>query len=208
MTPMAWAAALAAVALALGLLACAWHRRRAISALAFDLHPPPVPARVLDAVREAEARHYAGVGAVRRRLETLQDAAAAWLPDLVALADWSVGPYRVRPSTIAPLLPWARAQGWFVPRGPRALSVRAALAHFAVRRSTGAWQAAVLLEHLSTRHPALRGLDWQAIATDPQRVALLYSGYLGAGGDWAGWRATPKPGAEALRRMPPQRPAP
>ncbi len=70
-------------------------------------------------------------------------------------------------------------------------------------RGTDAWQAAVVLEHLRSDHPHLRRLGWDAIAHDPRLVALLYSGYLGAGGDWDAWRASAEPGPEALQRMAP-----
>lgn len=195
-----WVSVLACgAALSAGLVG--WVRRKAVAGLRFDLAPPPVPASVLDAVREAERSWYAGRGRSRRMVEALQDVAANLVPDLVALADWSVGPYRVRPSTVAPLLPWAHASGHFALHGAPPPSTRAALAYFAIRRDAGAWQAAVVLEHLRLEHPHLRTLSWQAIAADPLQVALLYSGYMGAGGGWSEWRASTVPGNEALRRM-------
>ncbi len=183
----------------------AWSRRRSIAALRFELQFPGVPEPVLHAIRDAEARYYAGRGPLRRGVEAFQDAAASALPDLVARADWSVGRYRVRPSTLVRLLPWAQAQGYCALQDtPPPASMRAALAYFATVQGTDAWQAAVVLEHLRREHPHLRGIGWDDIARDPRRVALLYSGYLGAGGDWDAWRASDAPGAEALRRLRPE----
>ncbi len=92
------AVAFVALALLLGAASSVQRRRVAkIAALGFELRFPPVTESVLDAVAQAEARHYAGRSAARRALEHGQDALSRRLPELVAYADWSVGRYRVRP---------------------------------------------------------------------------------------------------------------
>ena len=58
-----------------------------------------------------------------------------------------------------------------------------------------------MLEHLRRRHPELRDMSWDLITSEPQLVAKLYSGYMGAGGDWETWEVTLTPGPEAVRRM-------
>ena len=44
-------------------------------------------------------------------------------------------------------------------------------------------------------------MPWSQIAGDRRLTAKLYSGYLGAGGDWAGWKASVEPGAVARKRL-------
>jgi hypothetical protein len=72
---------------------------------------------------------------------------------------------------------------------------------FALQPSINDWQASVLLEYLRQRHPALRNMKWEVIAADPNAIAKLYSGYMGAGGDWALWKSDLVPGAVSRDRL-------
>ncbi len=73
--------------------------------------------------------------------------------------------------------------------------------YFALQPVLNDWQAALLLQSLKDKHPALAGRSWDEIASDPEAVAKLYSGYMGAGGDWAGWLADDAPGPVARQRL-------
>ena len=63
------------------------------------------------------------------------------------------------------------------------------------------WLAAILVSHLRDRHSLLKDMSWTEIASDPMLIAKLYSGYMGAGGDWDRWGASVRLGPEAMRRM-------
>jgi len=63
------------------------------------------------------------------------------------------------------------------------------------------WLAALLLQHLKEEHPILATLPWSQIAGDRRLIAKLYSSYMGAGGDWAAWKASVEPGDVARKRM-------
>lgn len=63
---------------------------------------------------------------------------------------------------------------------------------------------ALLLVLLYRRKKALQDFHfgiWAEIETQPLLIAKLYSGYMGAGGDWAMWRSQLTPGPVALDRM-------
>ena len=59
----------------------------------------------------------------------------------------------------------------------------------------------MILDWLRLDHPRLSAMTWEEIATDPSLVAKLYSGCMGAGGDWDAWRADVAPGPVARERM-------
>ena len=192
------------LAFALGAVLATWfvhHRVRSLAAIDFRVTYPPVPVSVTSAVRAAEARFYSGQGMLRGLVEEAQDIAALVWPPLVARMDSSVGPYRIKASTIAELMPWAQAQGYLTVIEADPHQALAAIAYFSEQPALADWGATLVLEHLRQRHPELREMDWETIAAEPRHVAKLYSGYMGAGGDWAAWEATLEPGPEALRRL-------
>ena len=57
------------------------------------------------------------------------------------------------------------------------------------------------MEFLRKKHPLLRNIGWTDIEASPALVAKIYSGYLGAGGDWATWEADLVPGKIAVARL-------
>ena len=79
--------------------------------------------------------------------------------------------------------------------------LRHLLPYFSEQPVINDWQVAVILESLRRDHPALDNMTWEQIAADPSLVAKVYSGYMGAGGDWDQWRATLTPGPIARTRM-------
>ncbi len=185
----------------LGLLLFFYRRKRQLQRLTFHLRGPDVPAAILDAVRDAEAQFYRELGPLRRFVEDVQDALSFLSPGLVQALNLSVGPYRIKPQSIAGLLEGAVARGYLTVEDAAAGTDQALLTYLSMQPVINQWQASLLLQHLKEDHPHLATLDWSAIAAAPRLIAKLYSGYMGAGGDWARWRASPEPGCVARRRM-------
>lgn len=177
------------------------YRARSLAAIDFRITYAPVPVSVTDAVRAAEAEYYAAQGPLRAIAEEAEDILTFLWPTAVTRLNLSVGPYRMKAETLRDLLPWAISEGYLtvVEADPR--RAIGAIAYFSEQPAVADWGAALILESLRLRHPDLRKMDWDAIAAQPERVAKLYSGYMGAGGDWAAWEATLAPGPEAKRRL-------
>lgn len=183
------------------LLLFVYRRKRQLQRLTFHLRGPDVPAAILDAVRDAEAQFYRDLGPLRRFVEDVQDVFSFLVPGLIQALNLSVGPYRIRPQSVAGLLDEAVALGYLTVEDAEAGADHALLAYLSMQPVINQWQAALLLQHLKDDHPQLAALDWSAIAAEPRLIAKLYSGYMGAGGDRAGWRATLEPGRVAKKRM-------
>ena len=177
------------------------QRARWLAQYEFELIPPPVPLSILKQVKEAEQRSYAELAFWRRSAEEAQDILAFASPALAYKMNFSLGNYRVKSHTIRKILPWAVRNGFLKLDGKPDRQARYALAYFSEQPALNTWQAAVLLAWLRQDHPKLKQLSWAEIADDPQLVAKLYSGYMGAGGAWEQWRSDLSPGPEARRRM-------
>ncbi len=169
--------------------------------ITFHLSGPEVPVVILDAVRDAESRFYRDLGFFRRCIEDLQDVLSFMAPELVYRLNASVGPYRIKAHSVARLIDAAIPQGYLTVEAPPGQTLDALLAYFSIQPVTNQWLAALLLQHLKDQHPALAPLPWSAIAADRRLIAKLYSGYMGAGGDWAGWKRSVEPGKVARARM-------
>lgn len=137
----------------------------------------------------------------RRILEDMQDIVTFASPSLTTRLDFSLGPYRIKASTFDEILPFALENDYItlieVPDG-HALD---AISYFAEQPEFADWGAAVFLEYLRRDHPELSQMEWSEIGTSPMLIAKLYSGYMGAGGDWDLWRSNINPGPNALARM-------
>ena len=191
-------AALGAVAM----LAQMESRADWLSGLDFSLSTPEVPMEVLTAIHEAETRSYANEPLLRQMAEEVQDILVFAAPGLAYDLNYSVGRYRIRASTIETILPWARERGYLTtPEHVPLDDLAEAMAYFAEQPILNDWQAAVYLDWLRDDHPDLRDLGWEEIAADPVLIAKLYSGYMGAGGDWSGWQSDLSPGPVAIGRM-------
>lgn len=193
-----------AIGLVIGLVASAvFLQRRAhwLMQYQFEMVAPPVPASVLRTVREAEASYYAGQGPLKRIAEEAQDALVFASPHLVYVMNFSVGRYRIKAHTLEKILPWTIRNGYLKFEGETRHLARSAIAYFSEQPAMSDWQAATLLEWLRQDHPKLKQMSWNIISDDPQLIAKLYSGYMGAGGAWDEWRNSLKPGPEALRRL-------
>lgn len=178
-----------------------YHRYRMLAAADFSIDPPPVPRSVVVAVKHAETFAYAQEPWYRRAAEYAQDVLTFLVPRLTYRMDFSVGRYRIKPATIEALIPWAQEHGYLHMHGPPDERLRHLLPYFSEQPVLNDWQVAVILESLRRDHPQLRDMTWDRIAADPLLVAKIYSGYMGAGGDWDQWRSTLTPGAIARQRM-------
>ena len=178
-----------------------YHRYHALAAADFAIDPPPVPRSVVVAVKHAEAFAYAQEPWYRRAAEYAQDVLTFLIPRLTYRLNFSVGRYRIKPATIEALIPWAEQQGYLQMHGTPDERLRHLLPYFSEQPVINDWQVAVILESLRRDHPTLREMSWEQVAADPSLVAKVYSGYMGAGGDWEQWRATLTPGPIARTRM-------
>ena len=181
-----------------------WEAHRSAQLLAtidFRTHGPEVPDNVLDSVRGAEERAYADMGIPRRLAEDVQDALALLSPRLAFARDYSLGPYRIKASTVSETLDYALDKGYLTVRRQPSGEYRDVLPQFALQPSINDWEASVLLDMLKNRHPQLSRMSWAQIAADPNAIAKLYSGYMGAGGDWPAWAADDIPGPVARQRL-------
>ncbi len=167
----------------------------------FELVQPPVPAIVLQRIRDAEAEFYSQQPLWRRLAEETQDALAILAPSLVYRLNLSVGPYRMKARTVEDLLRWAIDADYLRLRGDTEAASHAAISYFAEQPVLSDWEAAIYLAWLRDSHPGLAELTWSEIAETPQLIAKLYSGYMGAGGDMDLWRSTLEPGPIALERL-------
>lgn len=191
----------AVVLLPLFALMLLYRRVHHLREIVFHLRGPDVPIAVLDAVREAESYFYHHLSLPRRLAEDLQDIACFVWPGLIYRLDASVGPYRIKAHSVVGLLGYAVERGYLAPVRPQDSRHAKLVPYFAMQPVMNEWQAALLLQHLKEQHPLLAPLDWSAIAADRRLIAKLYSGYMGAGGDWETWRATLEPGAVARERL-------
>lgn len=177
------------------------ERAHWLASLEFELRPPPVPQSILTAIQNAESASYAERGVVRRLAEEAQDVLVFASPETAYKMNFSVGRYRIKAHTIEAILPWAIEQRLVVLEKTSPRSFAHALAYFSEQPVLNDWQAAAYLEWLRQDHPLMIDLSWPDIAAKPEFVAKLYSGYMGAGGDWELWRANLTPGAVAKKRL-------
>lgn len=181
-----------------------WDANRKVQLLAsldFRIHDPGIPENVLTAIRNAELKAYNDMGWVRKAVEDTQDSLALLWPGLAFSCDFSIGPYCIKASTVREVVDFALDEGYLTLNSERSSRYNEVLPLFALQPSINDWEASVLLEYLRRRHPILRNMPWQAIAADPNAIAKLYSGYMGAGGDWARWESDLVPGAVSRDRL-------
>ena len=176
-------------------------RVQSLASVDFRISYPDVPVEVTEAVKAAEAGYYDQQSFARRVSEEAEDMLALVWPSAVTRLNLSVGPYRIKAETMRDLLPWAIDEGFLTVVDADPEQALSSIAYFSEQPALADWGATVVLERLRLRHPQLRDMGWDQISSDPRLVAKLYSGYMGAGGDWETWEASLTPGPEALRRM-------
>ncbi|MEE4187368.1 MAG: hypothetical protein V2I76_02835 [Roseobacter sp.] len=177
------------------------ERAQWLASLEFELKPPPVPASILSEVRKAESRSYQERSVLRRLAEEAQDVLVFASPEAAYRLNFSVGRYHIKAKSIEAILPWAIEQRFVVLEDTSLKGFAHALAYFSEQPGLNDWQAAVYLQWLKQDHPIMADLAWSDIAAQPELVAKLYSGYMGAGGAWDLWRENLTPGAVARQRL-------
>lgn len=178
-----------------------YRRKHQLQGLTFHLSGPEVPVAILDAVRDAEAHFYRDLGFFRRRIEDVQDVLSFVAPELIYRLNVSVGPYRIKVRSVEGLIDEATGRGYLTLEAAPGQTLAELLPYFSMQPVINQWLAALLLQHLKEEHPTLATLPWSRIAGDRRLTAKLYSGYMGAGGDWADWKASIEPGAVARKRL-------
>ena len=181
-----------------------WDANRKVQLLAsldFRIHDPGIPENVLTTIRNAELKAYDDMGLVRKAVEDIQDSLALLWPGLAFSYDFSIGPYCIKASTVREMVDFALDEKYLTLNSERSSRYNEVLPLFALQPSINDWEASVLLEYLRRRHPGLNNMTWRAIAADPNAIAKLYSGYMGAGGDWARWESDLLPGAVSRDRL-------
>ncbi|WP_299423172.1 hypothetical protein [uncultured Shimia sp.] len=177
------------------------HRVQSLTEIEFETVPPPVPFEVLEKVRGAEMAYYSNQSSARRFVELMQDVMAFLHPPLVYQMNFSVGPFRLKGKTLEQTIPWALDEGYLIIAEAPVSNFHWLYVYLAEQPGLSTWGAAVHLEFLRKKHPLLREISWTEIASDPALVAKIYSGYLGAGDDWATWEENLTPGSVATSRL-------
>ncbi len=192
------------IGLCIGACAALWvmkERAHWLASLEFELSPPPVPASILAIIREAESRSYESRPLVRRFVEEAQDVIVFASPQMAYKLNFSVGRYRIKAKTIEDILPWAIKRRFVVLEQTSPANFAHALAYFSEQPGLNDWQAAIYLQWLKEDHLLMAEMAWPDIEAEPELVAKLYSGYMGAGGAWELWRENLTPGSVAKNRL-------
>ena len=185
----------------IGVFALLFRRRARLQELDFHLASPEVPVPVLNTVKQAEMRYFQELPLFRRGVEASQDVAALFWPQLAFTLNVSVGAYRIKPQTIRTLIHFAIQEKYLQMRIPEDYRFDSFPSCFSMQPALNDWQAALLLQELKMQHPATMEVSWQQIGSSPHLIAKLYSGYMGAGGDWEAWLASDEPGAVSQSRL-------
>lgn len=178
-----------------------YRRFLVLSSMDFRLNPPAIPRIVIVSIETAETEHYRSQPFWRRTIEALQDILTFVSPSLVYKLNFSVGKYRIKPKTIDGLTQWAIKSNYLRMHSEDDKRWKALIAYFSHQPAINDWQISVYLEKLRQNHPTLQYLDWSEIEKSDELIAKLYSGYMGAGGDWRAWQYSLTPGAESKRRF-------
>lgn len=138
-----------------------------------------------------------------RRARTEQWQATLAVADfpLAMATNASVGPFNIRPQTARQALSAAIQRGCGPELGFPTLPADVEIIASILDPQRAVVVVQAILVELRAAHPLLRDLSWQQIEASDELIAKLYSGYLGAGGQWDAWRADAQPGPEALRRL-------
>ena len=192
------------VGLFFGVCAALWvmqERAHWLASLEFELNPPPVPTSILEKIREAESRSYESRPLIRRLVEEAQDVIVFASPEMAYKLNFSVGRYRIKAQTIENILQWAIERRLVVLEQTSLKDFTHALAYFSEQPVLNDWQAATYMQWLKEDHPLMADLAWLEIEAEPELIAKLYSGYMGAGGAWELWRENLTPGSIAKERL-------
>lgn len=191
----------AVIIIFVALIAIVYVRKKRLHKFYFKIRGPHIPDNVLDEVRAAENKFYNELGFIRRIEEDMQDIIGFLWPSVVFRLNFSVGVYRIKAKTIEELMQYALDNKYIDISLPKNKKYRYLLAYFSLQPLLSEWQASLLLQSLKEQHTLLKKYSWQKIANDKKLIAKLYSGYMGAGGDWELWHKDLKPGKVAHYRL-------
>ena len=156
---------------------------------------------VVEAIGQAEAVWDASLQPAEQEIERLQDTAARVDPLGAYLANWSIGRYNIRPRVARVALDRAFANDAAAAYGYQRRPGNEALVRDIMDPERDSALVRAILARLRHQHPVLRTMRWDEIEASDRLIAKLYSGYLGAGHDWNGWKADTTPGREASERL-------
>lgn len=177
------------------------RRKSLLNEIDFTINGPSVPIEVMIKIKSAEKKFYDELSFFRKLAEDLQDILGILFPSLVYKLNFSVGAYRIKPKTIKHLIEYAIENNFLIVRTQKSDRYNYLLAYFSLQPLLNDWQASVILEELKNEHPKLKKMSWESIVNDDKLIAKLYSGYMGAGGDFDAWKSNIEPGDIAKYRI-------
>lgn len=147
-------------------------------------------------ILSAEGEWENNLGKSRFFIEKVQDFIANTSPLLARKLDFSVGSFNIKPSTARNAVNWAKYK-----KKVKVIKNEEEIvpAIMSTRKSKNIVKTILLM--LKESHPQLKQLSWKQIERNKRFIMKLYSGYMGAGGDWNRWRRTIQPGKIAQTRM-------
>jgi len=160
-----------------------------------------VPDSVLGTVLKAEEQWQEDLSFLRERAEENQDNLALKDPGEAFNKNNSIGRYNMEPQTAKDALEWAFRNGEAGEYGFSEMPSDEKIVKLIMDKDMDSKLAALRLSQLKDSHPQLSKLSWEEIDSDPNYVAKLYSGYMGAGGAWDQWKSDLEPGSEAKKRL-------
>jgi len=176
-------------------------KMRDLLALDYKLHDTGVPKNAIKMVEDAEQFYYSQ-NKFSQWIETIQDIMALSVPQIVYFFNFSVGRMRMKPKTMEANIIWAiKHRMLSLNTKKTSAKLTYLIGYLSMIPNVCHWQAEVYLARLKSEHPLLSEMSWSEIEQNPELIAKLYSGYMGAGGDWVLWKQSLAAGNEAKRRF-------
>ncbi|MCI0732050.1 MAG: WXG100 family type VII secretion target [Chloroflexi bacterium] len=160
-----------------------------------------VPDSVLTTVLKAEEQWQEDLNFVREWAEEEQDNFALENPREAFGKNQSIGRYNIEPKTAKEALEWAFQNSIADEYGFSEMPSDEEIVKLIMNKNSDSKLVALRLSQLKDMHPQLREMSWGEINSNPNYVAKLYSGYMGAGGAWDQWLSNLEPGPEAKERL-------
>jgi len=167
----------------------------------YTLKTKPVPRIVLSAIAAAEESAYAKTSATRFIVEAIQDILVRFSPRHVYHKNYSVGTYRIKAKTAKSAIRWAIKRELLKIHDKNYKDYTELIPLFVMSPRYNEDITRVVLTQIKEKHPILRKLRWQDIQKDDYLIAKIYSGYMGAGGNFNDWKKSITPGKEAQKRL-------
>lgn len=175
-------------------------KMRDLLMLDYKLNDTGVPINVTQMVEAAESYYYSQ-NKGNQWIEAIQDVLAIVIPQIIYYFNFSVGRMRMKPRTMEANIIWAIKHKMLVFNSKASPKLIYLLGYLSMIPNVSHWQAEVYLAKLKSEHPQLKKINWSEIEQNNELIAKLYSGYMGAGGDWDAWKQNLEPGNEAKKRF-------